>query len=512
MNPRPCLKIAALLLTVVPWLGWCRSARAEDARLVLLPDAVVLRGTSATQRVLVELSRDQMLVGDESPRASFAVSDEQVAVVSDDGVVTPVGNGSATLSATVGDQSATATITVEGIDAPSPWSFRNHVLPVLTKAGCNSGACHGAAAGKGGLKLTLRGYAPEIDHDVLTRQNVGRRIAKTVPAESLFLLKPTAAIEHGGGMVVDVESREYRILSEWIGAGAPGPADDDPRLVQVSALPKAVTLGPGQTQSVLVQAIYDDGRVEDVTRWSRFETTDEGVVRVDDQCHLTVRGHGEAAVTVGFGGRVQVVTVTSPYDAPDPERFANASRHNPIDEHNLAKLRSLGIPPSPPADDATFLRRAYLNATGTLPPIEVARSFLDDDDPDRRSRLVDRLLGSTEFVDYWSYRWSDMLLVSSRELPAPAMWSFYRFVRESVADNLPWDEFARRIITARGSTLTEGATNYFVLHRDTIELTENATVAFLGLAMTCAVATTTRSKSGPRTSTTAWRTCSRASS
>ncbi len=211
------------------------------------------------------------------------------------------------------------------------------------------------------------------------------------------------------------------------------------------------------------------------------------VARVDDSGLVTVNGPGEGAVSVWFSSLVDLATITVPSAEPiDPRLFAEAPRHNRIDELNLAKLQSLQISPSPPADDATFLRRAFLDATGTLPPVEAVDSFLADSDPEKRAKLVDRLLASPEYVDYWSYKWSDLLLVSSKNLPAPAMWSFYRFVRRAVEENRPWDAFARQVVTARGSTLTNGATNYFVLHRDPIDLTESTSMAFLGLSLTCA--------------------------
>ncbi len=462
------------------------SARASD--LVLLPGTTTLDGPKATQRFVVESRDDGIFRADETLKAVFSIDPPEVASVSADGTVTPKRDGTATLRARVGDRTATATITVKNFGRETPWSFKNHVLAVLTKAGCNSGACHGAAAGKNGFRLTLRGYGPEVDYDVLTRQALGRRIVKTAPAESLLLLKPTGAVEHGGGVRFATDSLEYRILSEWIGAGMPRPRADEPRVTEIHALPREVTFQPGQSQQILVQATYSDGRVADVTRWAKFASTDETVAKVDeDSGVLTVQGHGEAAITVWFSSLVDLATVTVPYPTKvDPKVFAEAPRNNPIDEKNLEKLQSLGIPPSPPADDATFLRRAYLDATGTLPTVEAVNAFLASQDPKRREKLVDQLLSSPEFVDYWAYKWSDLLLVSSKSLPGPAMWSFYRFVREAVADNMPWDEFARRVVTAKGSTLANGAANYFVLHRDPIDLTESTSMAFLGLSLTCA--------------------------
>jgi hypothetical protein len=472
---------------IAPLLAALAAATAGADELVLLPETARLVGPKASHRFLVEAREGGAFVGDRSGRATFAVADPRVAAVADDGTVTPVGNGATTVSATVDGRVARATISVEEVGRDDPWSFTNDVLPVLTRSGCNQGACHGAAAGKNGLRLTLRGYGPEVDYDVLTRQALGRRVVRSAPAESLLLLKPTGAVEHGGGVRFAPDSPEYRIIAGWIAAGASRPRPDEPKVVALEVLPDAARLGLGGTQQVLVRARYSDGRVADVTRWAKFASTDETVARVDEAGVVRVEGHGEAAVTVWYASLVGRTTITSPSETPiDPKVFAAAPRRNPIDEKNLAKLASLGIPPSPDAGYAAFLRRAYLDATGTLPPGDRVDAFLADPDPDKRDKLVDRLLSGPEFVDYWAYKWSDLFLVSSKKLPAPAMWSFYRFVRKSVAENVPWDRFARSIVTARGNTLNDGAANYFVLHRDPIDLTESASMAFLGLSLTCA--------------------------
>ncbi len=460
---------------------------AFGADLQILPNSIRLDGPKARQRLLVEASTDGVWTGDETKGAAFQSSNPGVAVVSPEGTVTPVSNGFATITASVNGQSARVGVSVENFESDEPWSFRNHVESVLSKTGCNAGACHGAAAGKNGLRLSLRAYGPEVDYRVLTRQAAGRRVVPTAPAESLLLLKPTGAIEHGGGVLFAPDSLEYRVIAEWIASGTPAPSADDPKIVALQTYPNAARLKPGQSQQILVRALFSNGREEDVTRWTRFSSTDDTIAKVDESGTLKVEAHGEATINVWYASRVQRTTITSPYPSNlDPKVFRNAPRHNPIDEKNLAKLAALGIPPSPDAGDAAFLRRAYLDATGTLPSIKTAEEFLADHDPAKRAKLIDRLLDSPEYVDYWSYKWSDLFLVSSNKLPAPAMWSFYRFVRKNVAENTPWDRLARSIITARGSTLQNGAANYFVLHRDPIDLTESTSMAFLGLALTCA--------------------------
>lgn len=471
--------------TVLIALVLMRSVSAQD--LMIFPAESRLDGPGSTQRLVVERMDGGVVVADETGQARFEISDPGVASVSSDGTLAAVGDGMTVVTARLGERTARASVVVQGTGRAPSWSFRNQVLPIMTKAGCNMGACHGAAAGKNGFRLTLRGYAPELDYETLTRQAAARRIHKTRPHESLVLLKATGAIPHGGGTRFSPESVEYRILADWIANGMTGPSEDDPRVVSIEAIPPAIAFQPGQEQQIVVRATYSDGRVADVTRWAKFESTDIGVVKVDEQGRLRVEGHGEAAVTVWFSSLVALTRVTSKYaTAVSPEVFAQAPRNNPIDELNLRKLDALGIPPSPPADDATFLRRAYLDATGTLPPAEEVDAFLAEPDPEKRARLIEKLLASEAFVDYWSYKWSDLLLVSSRNLPKPAMWAFYRYIRQSVEENRPWNEFARRILTARGSTLEEGAGNYFVIHRDPLELTENTSVAFLGLSLTCA--------------------------
>jgi hypothetical protein len=301
------------------------------------------------------------------------------------------------------------------------------------------------------------------------------------------LLKPTGVLEHGGGVKFAPDSLDYKVIAEWIAEGARAPSENDPKLRSLQVIPSTVKLGVGDSQQILVQATYSDGRVEDVTHWAKFTSSDDTLARVDDSGRIQVEGPGEGAVAILFGTLVGRVTVTVPTTARlDPRVFTAAPRKNTIDEKGLAKLEALGIPPSPDAGDLAFLRRAYLDATGTLPPAAEVKSFVRDSDPARRDKLVDRLLGSREYVDYWTYKWSELFLVSSRKLPAPAMWSFYRFIRESVSENRPWDQFAREIITSKGSTLTHGASGFFVMHRDPIDLAETSSMAFLGLSLTCA--------------------------
>jgi hypothetical protein len=462
-----------------------RPLSAADS-IVVLPTQFKLTGPESSQRLLVEIVREGSILGQLSSGVTFASSNEKVLKVVD-GVAVPVGNGEATITAKVGDQTATASVTVEQFDQPHSWSFRNHVESVLTKSGCNMGACHGAAAGKGGFRLSLRGYDPESDFRTLTRQARGRRIVPSDPGRSLILTKPSGAIPHKGGLRFQVDSPEYRVLAEWIAAGQIGPSEDDPRIQRLEILPTASQQKKGASQQLIVRAHFSDGHAEDVTRWAKFTSANATVASVDDRGLVQITGYGEGAISAWYLSQNVIATVSAPYESPvDASVFAQADRSNFIDDLTLEKLKSLNIPPSPRCTDSEFLRRAFIDTIGVLPTAEEVRAFLADERPDKRDRLVDHLLTRPEFVDYWTYKWSDLLLLSGQRLRPEALKAFYGWIRQHVADNTPWDEFVRQIVLARGSTFDNGAANFYSLHQDPLDMAETTSMAFLGMSIQCA--------------------------
>lgn len=457
---------------------------AQD--LAILPNSVQLKGPEALHQLLAEATVDSHQE-DWTRAAEWTSSDSKIASVDQTGLVRPVSDGQVTITGKAHGRSASATVQVKDAQAPFTWSFRNHVIPVLTKMGCNQGACHGALAGKNGFKLTLRGYDPEVDFDTLTRQSVARRVSLSEPAQSLVLLKPTMAVPHGGGKRFDTNSLEYRVLAEWIAAGTPRPSDEDPLVTELEVYPKTAVLKTGAGQQLLVRAKYSDGEIRDVTRWVKFTSSDEGVATVDDSGLVKMNGAGEAAITLYYSSRVLYSRLSVPFpNKVDPAVYSKFERHNYVDDLVLAKLKSLNLAPSGQASDSVFIRRAYMDAAGILPTAEEVEDFLADKSADKRSRLINSLLERDEYVDYWAYKWSDLLLVSSRKMRSNNMWAFYNWIRDNVKQNKPWDKFAREIFTSSGNTRQMGALNYFVLHKDPIELTENVTQAFLGLRITCA--------------------------
>ncbi len=464
-----------------------RQPMATLAKIEIVPSSVSITGRRSKQRLLVEGTFADGHQEELTSRAKVAISDTEVATVDKDNFAIPQGDGQATIVAIVEGHRASAPLSVHDFAGVSTWSFRNDVLPIMTKMGCNSGACHGAAAGKNGFKLTLRGYDPEVDYYTLTHQALARRTEAMEPAKSLILLKPTLEIPHGGGKRFAADSPEYEVIAGWLAQGMPPPRDSDARVTQIHVLPREASLRSGVEQQLLVIAEFSDGHTADVTRWAKYDSGDESVASVGNDGLVTMHGYGEAPVTVWYQSHVAFsrLRIPFPYKLPNT-MFSKAPRNNFIDDSILKHLQMLHIPPSHPASDAEFIRRAYLDAAGILPSPSDAEKFLKDPSPNKRNQLIDGLIKRPEFVDYWAYKWSDLLLVSSNRLSNGEMWSYYNWIRDSLVNDKPWDKFVVQIITATGNTLENGAANYWLVHRDPLDASENMTQAFLGINITCA--------------------------
>jgi hypothetical protein len=376
----------------------------------------------------------------------------------------------------------------------APPSFLNDVEPLFTRLGCNQGACHGKGAGQNGFRLSLRGYAPELDYGWITREYDGRRICRAVPERSLLLLKPLGQASHGGGKLFALGSREYRVLHDWIKAGAPGPLASDPAIQRLEVLPGNRVLAPGQEQQLLVRAAYSDGTSRDVTWLARFDSNDPGVAEVDARGLVRVRRNGETAIRASFQGLVSVVIVTAPYErSVDPQLYT--ARNNFIDDTVLTKLAALRIEPSGLCDDAAFLRRAFLDTVGVLPAAAEVRAFLADGRPDKRARLIDSLLARPEFVDYWTLQVGD-LFQNRKERDhdvrgTKGVRDFHEWLRAQVAANRPWDAIARDVLTAKGKTTDNPAVGYFIVtvgeqQAENSDVVSSVAQALLGTRIGCA--------------------------
>jgi hypothetical protein len=281
--------------------------------LKLYPADIPLVGPRSAQQLLLVDEDAGRATADHSAAAMFASADSKIATVDETGLVKPVGDGETTITATANGKSATAKVRVSKAKDATPPNFRNEVMPILTRAGCNSGACHGALAGKGGLKLSLRGYDPETDHFVLTRQASARRVDRSEPAKSLLLLKPTRTLPHGGGTRIAASSWQYHVLHNWIAGGADGVSPTDANVSRIEVLPRGATLKPKDSLRPVVLAHYSDGRIVDVSRLAKFVSSEAQVADVDEDGQITVGGHGEAAISALFDNRVATTIFTSPY-------------------------------------------------------------------------------------------------------------------------------------------------------------------------------------------------------
>ena len=369
-----------------------------------------------------------------------------------------------------------------------PLSFRHDVLPVLSKAGCNSGGCHGALAGKGGFRLSLNAYDPATDHYNITRENRGRRIEFADPARSLFVIKPTAAVRHKGGKFLHEDSDDYKLLIEWIQQGAPGPSTDDTKLNRIELSPALSQLNKGDTQPLTVHAFFSDGTKRDVTRWARFTPTDATIAEVDEATGLAkVIGYGEGAISVWYSGQIALARITSPWPSVIPDEvFARTPKRNVIDKRVIEQLRRLNLKPSKPSSDSEFIRRVYLDVVGMLPTPQETKAFLADTSETKRDDLIEKLLAQPGFVDYWAYRLSDLFLISSKKLRPLALKAYYDWLRGEIEKITPWDQLVRQVIAAKGDTLKNGAANFYSIHQDPETMAENVSQAFMSLSINCA--------------------------
>jgi hypothetical protein len=496
---RALLILAALLITQAhaPFesVAHAGDGDGDGAGLALLPPECTLSTPASTQRLLVQRTAGGEFTEHVNQGVEWSSSDPGVAAVAD-GVLKPLGDGNAVITARAGARTATMKVAVTGMKQPFAWSFREHVEPVFAKLGCNSGACHGALAGKGGFRLSLRGYDPATDYFNIVKQDRGRRLELADPGRSLVLAKPSGAIPHKGGVRFTTDAREYQILADWVAGGAVPPRPDDARVEGLDVLPGRSIHRVGETQPIVVRARYTDGHTEDVTRWVKWSSSDEAVCRVDDDGLATVIGPGEGAVVAWYASTIAIARITVPYisssegGTPAPPMPGDSvDRRKPrnfIDEQIDAQLARLNLPASPPCSDAEFVRRAYVDTIGQMPTADEVRKFLADASASKRDALIDALLARPEFADYWTYKWSDMLMLTSNRLRPASLKTYYMWIHQQIAAGTPWDQFVRAILTATGESLENGATNFYALSQSPEEMTENACQAFLGLSIGCA--------------------------
>jgi hypothetical protein len=367
-----------------------------------------------------------------------------------------------------------------------PFHFENDIIPILTKFRCNSSGCHGKAEGQNGFKLSVFGFDPAADYAALTQESRGRRVFPAAPEHSLLLQKISGQVAHGGGLRIRRGTPEYELLRDWIAAGMPFGDPASPRVVSIRVEPRERLLGMKARQQLRVIARYTDGRELDVTHHARFQSNSDGLATVSEEGLVTTgETPGEVAIMAAYMGAVDVFKVLIPRHG-SVEPYPSVPANNFIDPLVFDKLRKLNIAPSEAADDAEYLRRVYLDILGTLPAAAEARRFLADRRPDRRARLVDDLLGRSEFTDYWALKWADLLRVDRQALGHKDAYAYYKWIRDSLAANKPLDQFAREIITAEGPLAAVGPANFYKVVSKPGAAASTLSQVFLGVRLACA--------------------------
>ncbi|MFP6761997.1 MAG: DUF1549 domain-containing protein, partial [Planctomycetaceae bacterium] len=491
----------SLFLSVVPGLLLAcsvpRSGQAADRPVGNSPAAITVRPSSAT--LTGRLDRLQLQAGqsdglrDLTREAEFTLEPAGLAQVNDFGQVRPLQNGEGKISVLHGGVRSTVTLIVNGMESEDV-SFTEMVTPVLTKAGCNQGACHASQYGKGTFKLSLLGFAPEQDHAQFVRHWRQRRVSFIAPEKSLILRKALLEVSHGGGRRIQRGAFEHTVLLDWLRQNAPGVKPDEAHVTGLTVAPAEGVYGPGASQQLRVVALFDDGMTRDVTHLARYDSLSEGVAAVSRQGLVTAVQPGQTSIMIRYQGQARVSLVLYPRQSPvDLSGFARTSL---IDREVSSHWRRLGMQPAELCSDEVFLRRAFLDAIGTLPGPRRVEAFLKSQAPDKRTRLVDELLGLTgdssrdvygrEYSAYWALKWGDLLRNNRTKVGDGGMWALSNWIRASFRENKPFDQFVQEIITAQGSIYANGPANYFKLSTTPQDLAETTAQVFLGIRMQCA--------------------------
>lgn len=367
-------------------------------------------------------------------------------------------------------------------------SFELDVLPVLTASGCNMGACHGKQRGQNGFQLSLLAFDPDFDFAALTRDARGRRLFPAAPQQSLLLQKSVASLPHGGGKRFEVGSEPYRTLLTWIEQGATREIENEPQLVRVALDESEFSLLPDQKQNLRMVAHYSDASFRDVTKLATYLSNESAVVAVSDHGQLLAGSlPGETAIMARYMNNICVANVAIPRTTTVPDQlFNDLPKNNFIDEQVYAKLQRLGIRPSEVVSDEVFLRRVHVDLIGRFPTVSEARLFLDSNDPNKRATLVDQLLERPEYVDHWAGYWADLLRPNPYRVGIKAVLNYDNWIREQFRENVSYDEFVSRLVTAKGSTWQNGAATLYRDRRSPDEVATMVSQLFLGIRLECA--------------------------
>lgn len=457
----------------------------KPTALEVIPAKVVLQGRRSEQQLVVTGDYSGKEVRDLTSVAKYTSSNPSVVKVADSKIY-PVADGSAKVTIQVGGRKATVDVMVKAMTQPSPVSFTNGMLAALSKASCNSGACHGSPSGKAGFRLSLRAFDPTIDLTTLRQEFFGRRTNIMKPEESLLLKKPLMEVAHGGGRRLKKSDPAYRVMRDWIAEGLRVDTDTAPTLKKLEVLPnKRILQQASKRQQLVAIGHFSDGSVRDVTPLTVFTSSNESVATVSETGLVEKTGRGESAILARYLEGMATSHVTF---LEDVKGFVwnNPRENNFVDTIAFQKLKQLQILPSELCSDSEFIRRAYLDTTGRLPTAKESLAFLNDKSTNKRDKLIDRLVETAEFASFWTMKWSDILRSNSKKLKSAGVYKFRRWIYDSIRSDKPVDQFARELITARGSVYENPAANYWRASRDPNDATETTAQLFLGIRIQCA--------------------------
>jgi hypothetical protein len=475
--------LAAVMMLPVSLFG----DEVAPASLIVAPADIHLSALRDRQSLLVQAVLPNGLTQDVTEKVEFKIENEAL-LRRDAATFYPVADGTTKLVVAYSGQTIEVPVTVQNSQVDPPISFRMDVMPVWMKTSCNNGSCHGAARGKDGFRLSLFGFDPEGDHYRLTREIPGRRINLALTAESLLMEKGAGLVPHTGGKRFEAGSEHYNTVLRWLEAGAPNDPGPVPAVVSVELYPKnAVLDGEGATQRLTVRAKYADGTDRDVTNLAYFSSNNENSAEIAQTGLVTAHARGEAFIMARFDTHTvgsQFIVLPKGLQYEDPKTPEN----NYVDTLVHAKLRKLRIIPSELCTDEEFLRRVYVDITGTMPTFAEYERFVADTDAMKRDKLVDDLLGRKEFVDIWVMKWAELLQVRTiaNRVEKKPMLAYYNWLREKIASNTPTDKMVQELLGARGGSFSNPATNYYQTETETLKVSENVAQVFMGMRIQCA--------------------------
>ncbi len=473
-------------VTAMPVNGEEPAALIGNPKVVRLePAESSIGGRRETRQLIATAVDENDSLRDLTRILTWISMNPEVATVDAHGRVTPVGDGTATIVARGGSVETQATVAVSGMDQPQAVSFRNDVIAAFSQAGCNMGACHGTPTGKGGFKLSLRGYLPDQDYQTLSRDAGGRRINVMSADDSLILTKPLGLVAHEGGLRLTRGTKAHEFLRDWVAEGGRDDASaSKPMKLEITPGSRVLN-APAKSQQLAVVATYADGSTRDVTPIAWYDSSSTEIAEVDATGHVQFKQRGEAAIIAHYHDLVANVRLTHLVEVPGFE-VAAVPVENPIDTAVYSKLNRMRIAASEVCTDEEFVRRAYLDTIGILPTPEEAKAFREDASADKRDRLIDGLLERPEFNDYWALKFADVLRSNSRLIQAKGAYVFHRWIRENIEQRTPLDVFVRELLTAEGSSFKNPAANYYRVSRDPETSVETTAQLFLGVRIQCA--------------------------